>query len=204
MVGSSLGELESFLPVSEGQSSWAPAGPAPEMRVWIKNDYPAALAIARREHKPVLVSFSGYACTNCHWMKANIFPRPEVATALKDFVLLGNSTRTEPTPPPGRTRRSNKTGSPRLPFLSMLSSTRTKECSPRALGSRETPKSSLGFLDSIPRRRGARGETYPSNMGRSTPKPNANSHKAGAGVPTGRVRRNSRAAFRGSNNSQRV
>jgi len=88
MVGSSLGELESFLPVSEGQSSWAPAGPAPEMRVWIKNDYPAALAIARREHKPVLVSFSGYACTNCHWMKANIFPRPEVATALKDFVLL--------------------------------------------------------------------------------------------------------------------
>jgi hypothetical protein len=34
------------------------------------------------------VSFTGYACTNCHWMKANMFPRPEIAAALKDFVLV--------------------------------------------------------------------------------------------------------------------
>jgi len=35
-----------------------------------------------------LVSFTGYACTNCHWMKANMFPRPEIAAALKDLVLV--------------------------------------------------------------------------------------------------------------------
>jgi hypothetical protein len=36
----------------------------------------------------VLVSFTGYACTNCHWMKANMFPRPEISSALKDLVLV--------------------------------------------------------------------------------------------------------------------
>jgi thiol:disulfide interchange protein len=36
----------------------------------------------------VLVNFTGYACTNCHWMKANMFPRPEIAPLLKDFVLV--------------------------------------------------------------------------------------------------------------------
>jgi len=36
---------------------------------------------ARRERKLVLVNFTGYACTNCHWMKANMFPRPEITAA---------------------------------------------------------------------------------------------------------------------------
>src|ERR1019366_9785722 len=34
------------------------------------------------------VNFTGYACTNCHWMKANMFTRPEIAAALKQFVLV--------------------------------------------------------------------------------------------------------------------
>ncbi|MCS7314825.1 MAG: thioredoxin family protein, partial [Bryobacterales bacterium] len=34
------------------------------------------------------VSFTGYACTNCQWMKANMFTRPEVAAELDRFVLL--------------------------------------------------------------------------------------------------------------------
>ena len=36
----------------------------------------------------MLVNFTGYACTNCHWMKANMFTRPEIAGAMKEFVLL--------------------------------------------------------------------------------------------------------------------
>ncbi len=55
---------------------------------WMKNQYREALARAREENKLVLVSFTGYACTNCHWMKANMFTRPEIAAALKDFVLV--------------------------------------------------------------------------------------------------------------------
>ena len=36
----------------------------------------------------LFVNFTGYACTNCHWMKANMFPRPEIAAVMKDFVLV--------------------------------------------------------------------------------------------------------------------
>ncbi len=36
----------------------------------------------------MFVNFTGYACTNCHWMKANMFTRPEIAGALKNFVLV--------------------------------------------------------------------------------------------------------------------
>ena len=36
----------------------------------------------------MLVTFTGYACTNCHWMKANMFTRPEIAAAMNEYVLL--------------------------------------------------------------------------------------------------------------------
>jgi hypothetical protein len=42
---------------------------------------------------------------------------------------------------------------------------------------------------------------YPSMIGRSTPRPSVKSHSAGAGVPTGRVRRASLAAILGSSMS---
>ena len=38
--------------------------------------------------KLVLVTFTGYACTNCHWMKANMFPRPQINAAAKNLVLV--------------------------------------------------------------------------------------------------------------------
>ena len=40
----------------------------------MKNQYQEALAKARAENKLVFVNFTGYACTNCHWMKAKCFP----------------------------------------------------------------------------------------------------------------------------------
>jgi thiol:disulfide interchange protein DsbD len=54
----------------------------------MKDDYKGALERARAEGKRVLVNFTGYACTNCHWMKANMFPRPEIAAAMQDFVRV--------------------------------------------------------------------------------------------------------------------
>ena len=56
---------------------------------WMKNRYREAIEAARAANKPVLVSFTGYACTNCHWMKANMFTRAEVAGALDGFVAAG-------------------------------------------------------------------------------------------------------------------
>ena len=54
----------------------------------MKNQYQEALNQARAENKLVLVTFTGYACTNCQWMNANMFPRPEIADAAKDLVLV--------------------------------------------------------------------------------------------------------------------
>jgi thiol:disulfide interchange protein DsbD len=87
MFGAPLGELDAYVPVATGGGfggrTTADAGPA-----WMKNQYREALDRAKQENKLVLVSFTGYACTNCHWMKANMFPRPEIAAALKDLVLV--------------------------------------------------------------------------------------------------------------------
>jgi len=44
--------------------------------------------LGREQNKLVLVNFTGYACTNCHWMKANMFTRPEVAAALGEFIRV--------------------------------------------------------------------------------------------------------------------
>ncbi len=85
MFGAQLGELEAYVPsaptTSQGGSS--EAGLA-----FMKNQYREALAKAREEHKLVLVTFTGYACTNCHWMKANLFPKPEITAELKEMVLV--------------------------------------------------------------------------------------------------------------------
>ena len=52
------------------------------------NDYRAALASAGRDGRPVLVDFTGYTCTNCRWMEANMFPRADVKQALGRFVRV--------------------------------------------------------------------------------------------------------------------
>jgi thiol:disulfide interchange protein DsbD len=87
MFGGRLGDLDAYVPVAENQS---PLGGGPQQAglVWMKDQYREALDRARRENKLVLVNFTGYACTNCHWMKANMFTRPEIAGVLNNFVLL--------------------------------------------------------------------------------------------------------------------
>ncbi|MGA2591774.1 MAG: cytochrome c biogenesis protein CcdA [Bryobacteraceae bacterium] len=85
MSGGKLGELDAYIPVALGGGGGAGGESA---LVWMKNQYREALDRARREGKLVFVNFTGYACTNCHWMKANMFPRPEIAGQLKNFVLV--------------------------------------------------------------------------------------------------------------------
>jgi thiol:disulfide interchange protein DsbD len=84
MFGGRLGELDAYVPEAS-----APGGaPSADALAWIENDYRGALDRARREGKLVFVNFTGYACTNCHWMKADMFSRPEIAAALRNFVLV--------------------------------------------------------------------------------------------------------------------
>jgi thiol:disulfide interchange protein DsbD len=88
MFGSSLGEIEAFIPVAAKTAAFGGNVAEAGGTVWMKNQYTEALAKARQENKLVFINFTGNACTNCHWMKANMFPRPEVSALLKDFVLV--------------------------------------------------------------------------------------------------------------------
>jgi thiol:disulfide interchange protein DsbD len=85
MFGSKLGELDAYVPVA---SESAIGGGSGSGLVFLKNDLPGALAKAKAEGKRVLVTFTGYACTNCHWMKANMFTKPEIASVLKSNYIL--------------------------------------------------------------------------------------------------------------------
>ncbi len=87
LFGAHLGDLDAFIPeesaIGPGVSSVrADAAPA----AYFKNQLDQALTAARQQNKLVLVNFTGYACTNCHWMKANMFTRPEIQAALKDLI----------------------------------------------------------------------------------------------------------------------
>jgi thiol:disulfide interchange protein len=88
LFGATLGELEAAIPVQAKNAAFGGAAGDNGGPVWMKNQYKEALAKARAENKLVFVNFTGNACTNCHWMKANMFPRPEIAALLKDFVLV--------------------------------------------------------------------------------------------------------------------
>ncbi|HYO81966.1 MAG TPA: cytochrome c biogenesis protein CcdA, partial [Bryobacteraceae bacterium] len=86
MFGGGLGELDAYIPLRA--ESAAVSGSSTATSVWMKNDLEGALTRARQENKQVMVNFTGYACTNCHWMKANMFTRPQVAQALGNYVLV--------------------------------------------------------------------------------------------------------------------
>jgi thiol:disulfide interchange protein DsbD len=88
MFGAPLGELDAYVPAAATPAGETASGASTGGQVWMKNQYREALDIARRDNKLVLVTFTGYACTNCHWMKANMFPRPEIASVVKDLVLV--------------------------------------------------------------------------------------------------------------------
>ncbi len=87
LAGSRLGELESFLPPPGGSVAHGTLT-EPGGLSWLVNDYAGGLARARAEHKAVIVDFTGYTCTNCRWMEANMFPRPEVRDRLAKMVRV--------------------------------------------------------------------------------------------------------------------
>ena len=81
MFGAKLGEIEAYIPPPAN-------GTGNGELAWVENDLPSAFARAKAEGKTVLVNFTGYACTNCHWMKANMFTKPEIAGVMKNMVLV--------------------------------------------------------------------------------------------------------------------
>jgi len=82
--GRALPQVEAFLPPAAPTALPSSSGEAP---AWMLNDLTGAQSVARTSGKLVFVDFTGYTCTNCRWMEANIFTRPDVSAELGQFVL---------------------------------------------------------------------------------------------------------------------
>jgi thiol:disulfide interchange protein DsbD len=88
LIGGSLGELDAFLPPrTSGSLNLTGAGSPGQELTW-HTSLDGALAEASRLQKPIFIDFTGYTCTNCRWMEANIFPLREVHAELQKFVRL--------------------------------------------------------------------------------------------------------------------
>lgn len=81
--GFRLGELEAFLPPAPEGVLLARAG-AGELP-WRLNDYEGSLEVSKGTGRPLFIDFTGYTCTNCRWMEANMFPRDEVRALLARY-----------------------------------------------------------------------------------------------------------------------
>lgn len=96
LLGAPLNRLDAYLPPRQAGDVSVLAtiqsmvgGGAHLDEAWIVDDIEAAFAQAKAQNKPVLIDFTGYTCTNCRDMEANVFPRPEVAERFeRNFVLL--------------------------------------------------------------------------------------------------------------------
>ncbi|MEO7368551.1 MAG: thioredoxin family protein, partial [Gemmatimonadaceae bacterium] len=87
LTGRPLGEIEAFLPPSSVTIASAPSAGHAVALNWILNDHRRALATASAKDQLVFIDFTGYTCTNCRWMEANMFARADVSAALSHFVL---------------------------------------------------------------------------------------------------------------------
>ncbi len=52
-------------------------------------DYEQALQLAKAQHKPLLIDFTGWACVNCRRMEEKVWPDAKVAAMMKnDFIVV--------------------------------------------------------------------------------------------------------------------
>ncbi len=54
----------------------------------VMNDYDKALQLAKAQDKPLLLDFTGWACTNCRKMEENVWTKPEVYNYIKEHFIL--------------------------------------------------------------------------------------------------------------------
>lgn len=53
------------------------------------NDYDLGMQLAKQNHKPVIIDFTGYGCVNCRKMEAAVWTNPEVTDLLSnEYVLI--------------------------------------------------------------------------------------------------------------------
>lgn len=90
-----LGELDAFLPPPDynktaSTASFGNSGQNIAMKeeLFWYSDYEKALAVARKENKPLFIDFTGWTCTNCRWMELNMFPKSDVNNLMSEMILV--------------------------------------------------------------------------------------------------------------------
>jgi thiol:disulfide interchange protein len=64
------------------------AGKGKGVEATVINDYEQALQLAKEQHKPVLIDFTGWACVNCRKMEENVWPKPGVKELIRNNFIL--------------------------------------------------------------------------------------------------------------------
>jgi thiol:disulfide interchange protein DsbD len=91
LFGNRLGEVEAFLPprIYPGHESDPRITRTEDdgELAWFAN-YEAGLSEATKTNRPIFVDFTGYTCTNCRWMEANVFSRGDIQELFGNYVLV--------------------------------------------------------------------------------------------------------------------
>ena len=112
---------------------------------WIE-DIDAAYSEARAEDRPVFIDFTGYTCTNCRQMEANVFPQPAVSSMLRsEFVLLRLYTDDQEMGPELQRYQLRLTGTVALPTYAVVNP-KDETLVARTTGL-STPSEFLAFLE---------------------------------------------------------
>lgn len=128
LLGSSLGIWDAFLPPKQATdvSLVASIGTTPGSGAttsadegW-SDDYEASREIAKEAGKPVFIDFTGYTCTNCRAMEANIFPLEEVVQRFEQMVLVKLYTDGGPDGPKNQKFQFELTGNVALPTYAIV------------------------------------------------------------------------------------
>ncbi len=89
LAGHTLGDIDAFLPPAEAGADVRVQSVNKSVESpWILNDMQTGLKEAKAQGKPIFIDFTGYTCTNCRWMEANIFSKPAIARDLNRFVKV--------------------------------------------------------------------------------------------------------------------
>ncbi len=69
-------------------SGFAPPYHDAKLKPAVVNDYAKALELARQQHKPLLIDFTGWACVNCRKMEEQVWTDASVSRLIQDRFIL--------------------------------------------------------------------------------------------------------------------
>ena len=86
---------------------------------WYRN-LNEGLVVAKETGKPVFIDFTGYTCTNCRWMEANIFTKREVKDRFNEMILVQLYTDGGPNHRENQEYEIERFGTAALPFYVII------------------------------------------------------------------------------------